>query len=303
MSTYYPACSISTQSIVDALKSIGVDTSFGNRKKIAEINGIQNYSGKPEQNTSLLNLLKQGRLIKSKGIGASSNSGNNTANANNTMIQNIKNSGQFGQKTDALFIIGNILEQNGYESGFIAGLLANIYHEGNFGYFESSKYVSNPKAKPGYLKIMDNNYDYANKYSGKCVTQVNLRELKDLCDKLKKDNWKNGKFGLGIIQWTGTRTGPLVDLYLEEANGAESINLSQVITAEGKYMMKELKNQYSYVYNDWKNNNGNDLSSENAAYNAGSQICLKYEIPFNKEQAADKRGNTAKIILRIMLGK
>ena len=49
-------------SIVDALKSIGVDSSFTNRKRLAVLNGISNYSGTPGQNTTLLNLLKQGKL-------------------------------------------------------------------------------------------------------------------------------------------------------------------------------------------------------------------------------------------------
>jgi hypothetical protein len=62
---YYPACSKNKKSIVDALKSIGVDSSFTNRKKIAELNGVQNYSGSPQQNTQLLKLLKNGQLIKS----------------------------------------------------------------------------------------------------------------------------------------------------------------------------------------------------------------------------------------------
>lgn len=50
-------------SLVDGLKSIGVDSSFSNRTKIANLNGISNYSGTPEQNTYLLNLLKQGKLV------------------------------------------------------------------------------------------------------------------------------------------------------------------------------------------------------------------------------------------------
>ena len=62
---YYPACSNSEKSLVDALKSIGVDSSFSNRKKIAELNGVQNYSGQPQQNTELLKKLKNGQLIKS----------------------------------------------------------------------------------------------------------------------------------------------------------------------------------------------------------------------------------------------
>ena len=51
-------------SIVDALKSINVDSSFGYRTKIANVNGIKSYIGTSIQNITLLNLLKEGKLIK-----------------------------------------------------------------------------------------------------------------------------------------------------------------------------------------------------------------------------------------------
>lgn len=51
-------------SIVDALVSLKVDSSFEYRKKIASKNGIKNYTGTPTQNTEMLNLLKKGKLIK-----------------------------------------------------------------------------------------------------------------------------------------------------------------------------------------------------------------------------------------------
>ena len=51
-------------SFVDALKSIGVDSSFENRKIIAANNGINNYRGTASQNLKLLNLLKNGKLKK-----------------------------------------------------------------------------------------------------------------------------------------------------------------------------------------------------------------------------------------------
>lgn len=51
-------------SIVDALKSIGENSSFTNRGKIANANGITNYMGTSTQNNSLLTLLKEGKLIK-----------------------------------------------------------------------------------------------------------------------------------------------------------------------------------------------------------------------------------------------
>ena len=51
-------------SIVDGLKSVGVNSSFDNRKKIAQANGIKNYTGTASQNTALLNKLKKGTLKK-----------------------------------------------------------------------------------------------------------------------------------------------------------------------------------------------------------------------------------------------
>ena len=63
---YYPACSSSHTSLVDALKSIGVDSSYANRAQIAGLNGISDYSGSVAQNNHMLSLLKQGKLIKSK---------------------------------------------------------------------------------------------------------------------------------------------------------------------------------------------------------------------------------------------
>ena len=50
-------------SIVDALNQIGVDSSYNYRSKLAKVNGISDYRGTAEQNTKLLNLLKQGKLI------------------------------------------------------------------------------------------------------------------------------------------------------------------------------------------------------------------------------------------------
>ena len=61
-SSYYPA--FSSSSIVDGLKSIGVDSSFSHRSKIAAANGISGYSGTAAQNNKLCSLAKQGKLKK-----------------------------------------------------------------------------------------------------------------------------------------------------------------------------------------------------------------------------------------------
>ena len=47
-------------SIVDYLKSIGEDSSFANRKRLAAKHGIKNYTGTASQNLELLNKLRSG---------------------------------------------------------------------------------------------------------------------------------------------------------------------------------------------------------------------------------------------------
>ena len=64
-SVYYPIYAGNTTSIVSALAAVGEkDTSFSHRSVIAKVNGITGYSGTAAQNTTMLNLLKQGRLKK-----------------------------------------------------------------------------------------------------------------------------------------------------------------------------------------------------------------------------------------------
>lgn len=63
---YYPRYRGKTTSLVDALKSLGINSGKNNRKRIAVLNGIKNYSGTATQNTRLLNLLKKGKLVKNK---------------------------------------------------------------------------------------------------------------------------------------------------------------------------------------------------------------------------------------------
>lgn len=61
-------------SIVDYLKSIGVDSSFANRKKLAQKYGIKNYTGTAAQNLQLLNAMRDGKKPTPKPKTSSSSS-------------------------------------------------------------------------------------------------------------------------------------------------------------------------------------------------------------------------------------
>lgn len=62
--TCFPVFKSSSCSIVDCLKSIGVDSSFAYRQRIATTNGVPNYKGSAAQNDKLVSLGKKGKLIK-----------------------------------------------------------------------------------------------------------------------------------------------------------------------------------------------------------------------------------------------
>ena len=296
--TYYPACSSSYQSIVDALNSIGVDSSFSNRKKIASMNGITNYSGTQSQNIELLTKLKNGKLIKDNSGGSVTPS---TPTSNYDMIKKLENSSKYSSKRKTLSIIGTLLLDHGYEPAFVAGILGNIYHEGKIGYFESSAYISKPSAEPQYLRYMDNEWSYRTKYSGKCIYDVSMKEVGKMLEKLKANNWNRGKFGLGCVQWTGGRTYTLFKIYEKECGYSDKITEDQATSAEGKMIIEELTGNYKYVYNSWKNENSNTKTAT-AAYNAGSIICKKYEVPADTNNRAVVRGNTSKDMYNIMTG-
>lgn len=61
---YFPATPYTGVSIASGLSAIGVNGTYAYREKIAKVNGIVNYKGTAEQNTKMLNLLKQGKLIR-----------------------------------------------------------------------------------------------------------------------------------------------------------------------------------------------------------------------------------------------
>lgn len=63
-SNYLPRYTGSSASIVEALDSLGVDSSYKYRKLLAIANGITSYKGTAAQNTTMLVKLKSGKLLK-----------------------------------------------------------------------------------------------------------------------------------------------------------------------------------------------------------------------------------------------
>lgn len=87
-------------SIVDYLKSTGQDSSFSARKKLAENNGISNYTGTASQNTQLLNALRSGSSNTSTTNTTTTTNSNNAASSSTTTIPEGANQSTYDKVTE-----------------------------------------------------------------------------------------------------------------------------------------------------------------------------------------------------------
>ena len=143
---------------------------------------------------------------------------------------------------------------------------------------------------------MDDNYQFKELYSGRTIMDVlSLSEVEKLVNKLAQDKWEKGKFGLGSIQWTGSRCQQLVKHYRVVAGDSDRITEIQALQAEGNFILEELKDvkqNFITIYPDWELANSYQLNSVEAADSAAQSLCLKYEVPYDKETKSVERGKT-----------
>ena len=131
---------------------------------------------------------------------------------------------------------------------------------------------------------------------------MDLNELESFLAKLSEGGWQ-GKFGLGVVQWTGGRTAKLVEYYRKHAGSGSSITKAQVIAAENEMVLNDFSGDYRGVYSAWKMANSAATDTVEAARSAGALVCTRYEIPVNKDAKAVTRGNKAAEMFAVMLGE
>lgn len=274
------------------------DGAFGKNTENAVIAFPKKYGLTPDGLVGSTTKSKIAEALKSQGSGTTTSS---DPSGNTETIQryldNLKNNTSLGlsnEKKSAMLAAAEKLLNDGYEVEFVAGVLGNIQNEGTIGKFESSAYISNPDAEPSYLKYMDEHFDYRKKFSGKSIRDVGISAALELQKNAENSNFQ-GKFGLGMVQWTGSRTGGLLSYYQKYASSDKPTE-DECIKAEINFMVDELKSSsYSYIYANWKNNP--------TAANAGKFICEEYERPKDKITQSPIRAENAKRIYNIMLGK
>ncbi len=112
-SPFFPAYTGESPSIAAALSALGADPSYSYRAQIASANGIAGYSGSAAQNTSLLQLLKQGRLLKPGRSAASAASGGVLA-ANLSRVSFLRQDTNTCKATSAAMAVNLIVGGNRY---------------------------------------------------------------------------------------------------------------------------------------------------------------------------------------------
>ena len=224
---YYEKCQSTYTKLDEALYSIGVYPSPNYKKHIANLNGIPDYTftqnifgdieTSPELDNQLLSLLKEGKLISYIDYYLPFSE----------IEKNFKKAKGLSEIKDELKIMClYFLEKSEIKTPFIAALLANINELKGFG------------------KLKD--FSEESEFYNKIVTEISLKKLKEF-------SFKKSSSKIGCLSWKDQKADDLVELYLDETNGNEKIEIEYVVIAEARMIIKELIFNKKSLYYDWSN--------------------------------------------------
>lgn len=143
-----------TNSIVDYLDSIGQDSSYAARKKLAEQNGIQGYSGTAAQNTNLLSILQ-----------------NSTAQANNSGVVTPETQNSSGVSENVKAGAAETTTSSGFQQ---SASTKNYYNQ--LQTLESNKpseYQSSDKVNDYYDRLQEQEENKPGAYESQYEEQIN----------------------------------------------------------------------------------------------------------------------------------
>ena len=171
---------------------------------------------------------------------------------------------------------------------------------------DASAYVSitNGKTKEEAAVRYSKANFYRNTYSAKNMSDFDYATVRALLNDLKNGQWK-GFFGIGIIQWSNSRSWSLIEKYDKVIGTNTRLTVSQMKEAELNLLEEELFNQYQGSrknnvfdsYTHWLNDGAQ------TAYRAGAEVSKRFIRPGGDSDAqAQNRGDAAAAIYNIMVG-
>lgn len=198
------------------------------------------------------------------------------------------------------------LLDNGFEPKFVAGLLGNVYYEGDFGLLECLNYSESEAASKGlaYVQHMhgwkydSGHWDIYGKLSGYGIyvwgndvygNRVKLSEVSALVDTLISEGHTSAIFGIGSVQWTYyTYVKELISYYNKYAGYGDYITYEQCKNAEMAYIKALFNGRHAWI------------TGHDTAYDTGWAISYYFE--GNKNEAGcNERAKTADAIYNEMI--
>ena len=121
--SFFPAYTGPSPSIAAALDAVGAQSGYSYRTQIAAANGMAGYSGSASQNTALLQLLRQGRLLRPDGAAGPAPVPSGGLTANLDRVAFIRQDRNTCKATAAAMAVNTILGKNRYAT-------ADMIHSG-----------------------------------------------------------------------------------------------------------------------------------------------------------------------------
>lgn len=224
-----------------------------------------------------------------------------------------KKEGYSAQKVSDMQIIAKNLFCNGYSVSFVAGMLGNVYIEGDFGYLEGVNPGTNTEYnywnRMNSYSYKDNKtghvYKYYDDFSFGHIYDVDYKAYRQLVNNILLDpetGEKTNIIGCGSCQWTiKSRYELLMKCYEEadrEGDNDGQISYEECVIGETTCMLEELSSEgdFHYVVEECSDNN----SANAAIYNA-EKICNDYENPSDKDKKLEQRKKAAEEIYNVMM--
>ena len=138
-------------------------------------------------------------------------------------------------KADSLTVAYDVAIGNGYSINAAIGLMANLYHEGNYGVVE---YAFSTSHNFGF-------YLPSGSKNGKAKTIADIKYVRDWTTVSEKiNNLNKGSCGFGSIQWSFERRVTFAKVCLEIMKKDSDVTDTNYAIAEAKFISQELKNKY-----------------------------------------------------------
>lgn len=222
----------------------------------------------------------------------------------------------YDEKIQDMQIVAIVLFGEGYTTAFVAGMLGNMYIEGEVGRLEAVNQGTNNPEDFAYWNHM-NSIPFKNPETGKECTyyeyfssvnppkhlyEVDFPTYYNLVTQVmsKYPNASN-VIGCGCVQWTQrSRYEGLLQCYIDAdaaGNNDGQLSYEECVVAESNHMANEFAGDYKYVVNDCGKYN-----SEASAINSAEIICNEYERPNEEFKKLEERKQAAADLYNAMIG-